>query len=108
MATVKEIFTQQLPEKLKTKGEVCKAINAVIVFQLAGDDGGEWALDCTQAPAAIRAGGAENPRVTLMMAAPDFVAMMEGQLNPQKAFLTGKLKVKGDMSAALKLGQLLG
>ncbi len=108
MATTKEIFEQQLPAKLKAKLDICKAINAVIEFQLAGDGGGNWMVDLTGPSAAVREGGATNPRVTLLMAAPDFVAMMTGTLNAQMAFLTGKLKVKGDMGIALKLGQLLG
>ncbi|MDO8526862.1 MAG: SCP2 sterol-binding domain-containing protein, partial [Deltaproteobacteria bacterium] len=37
----------------------------------------------------------------------DFVKLANGALNPQMAFLGGKLKVKGDMGLALKLGQIL-
>lgn len=34
--------------------------------------------------------------------------MIVGKLNPVTAFATGRLKVSGDMSVALKLGKLLG
>ena len=34
--------------------------------------------------------------------------MIAGKLNPVTAFATGRLKVSGDMSVALKLGKLLG
>ena len=34
--------------------------------------------------------------------------LIAGKLNPVTAFATGKLKVSGDMSVALKLGKLLG
>jgi putative sterol carrier protein len=33
--------------------------------------------------------------------------MFEGRLNPQAAFLGGKVKVKGDIALALKLGNIL-
>lgn len=33
--------------------------------------------------------------------------LVQGQLNPMTAFAMGKLKVSGDMSVAMKLGQLL-
>ena len=40
------------------------------------------------------------------MAASDYVDMVNGKLNPQMAFMGGKLKIKGDMSLALKMQQL--
>ena len=42
------------------------------------------------------------------MTSEDFVNMVNGQLAPQMAFMTGKLKIKGDMGLALKLQQILG
>ena len=42
------------------------------------------------------------------MTAGDFVDMMNGKLNGQMAFMTGKLKVAGDMGLAMKLQTLLG
>jgi putative sterol carrier protein len=37
----------------------------------------------------------------------DFLAIVNGKLNPQMAFMSGKLKVQGDMGLAMKLQQLL-
>ena len=42
------------------------------------------------------------------MAAEDFLKLAEGKLNPTSAFMSGKLKIKGDMSLALKLQSLIG
>ena len=36
-----------------------------------------------------------------------FQGIMSGDTNPTAAFMTGKLKVEGDMGAAMKLGALL-
>lgn len=44
---------------------------------------------------------------TLSADAEVFQAIIEGDTNPTAAFMTGKLKVDGDMSMALKLGSLL-
>ena len=44
---------------------------------------------------------------TIKMAQADFEAMTSGQLNPMGAFMSGKLKVEGDMSVAMKLQNLL-
>jgi putative sterol carrier protein len=37
----------------------------------------------------------------------DFVKLMNGELNGQVAFMSGKLKFKGSMSTAMKLQGLL-
>jgi putative sterol carrier protein len=42
------------------------------------------------------------------MAESDYLDLVSGKLNGQVAFLTGKLKVGGDMGLALKLGSFIG
>ena len=44
---------------------------------------------------------------TIQVAKSDFEAMGRGELDPTMAFMTGKLKVQGDMSVAMKLQPLL-
>jgi putative sterol carrier protein len=41
------------------------------------------------------------------MAAPDFLALATGKLNPTAAFMSGKLKIKGDMGQAMRLQTIL-
>lgn len=103
----KEILEQKIPAKAQANPEVGQSINGIVVFDLAGDGGGQWTLDLTKPGGAVTTGADANPKVTLSMKASDFVDMVDGKLNAQMAFLTGKLKVKGDMGAALKLGKLL-
>lgn len=44
---------------------------------------------------------------TIGISLDDLIAMIKGELNPTAGFMQGKLKVAGDMSVAMKLGQLL-
>ena len=44
---------------------------------------------------------------TLTASVDTFQDMMSGDLNPTAAFMSGRLKVDGDMGAAMKLGALL-
>jgi putative sterol carrier protein len=43
---------------------------------------------------------AEAPRVTLTLALPDFLRLVAGKLPPVQAFMSGKLKLQGDMMIA--------
>ncbi|MFK7946129.1 MAG: SCP2 sterol-binding domain-containing protein [Saprospiraceae bacterium] len=45
---------------------------------------------------------------TISMEASDFEAMMSGDLNPMMAFMSGKIKIDGDMSVAMQLQSLFG
>ncbi len=44
---------------------------------------------------------------TITISKDDFEALAAGELNPTMAFMTGKLKVAGDMSIAMQLSQIL-
>lgn len=55
----------------------------------------------------VRAGD-DTADVTLTASADVFQAILEGDMNPTMAFMTGKLSVDGSMGLALKLGAALG
>ena len=55
----------------------------------------------------VRAGDGEAD-VTMTADADTFRAILDGNLNPTAAFMTGKLAVDGDMGAAMRLGAALG
>lgn len=66
-----------------------------------GDDG-QLTLDGSQAVLA------DHPSdCTIRISTANLHKLISGKLNPMTAFATGKLKVTGDMSVALKLGKLL-
>jgi len=51
---------------------------------------------------------ADSPaQCTIKMSLDDFKAMASGQLDGMTAFMTGKLKIEGDMGVAMKLQGLL-
>ncbi len=105
-ANAKEVFEKHLPERLKAKPDVVTKINSSYKFIITGDSGGTWVVDLTKPGGAISA-GESDAKCTITMASGDFVDLMNGKLNPQMAFMSGKLKVAGDMGLALKLGSLL-
>lgn len=54
----------------------------------------------------VRAGD-EEADCTMTADAETFEAILDGDLNPTAAFMSGKLSVDGDMGTAMKLGSVL-
>jgi len=54
----------------------------------------------------VQTGTHDKPNITLTMKEGDYLDMINGKLNGQMAFMTGKLKIAGDMGLALKLQSL--
>lgn len=51
--------------------------------------------------------GDEDADVTLMATTEVFKAILDGEMNPTTAFMTGKLTIDGDMGQAMKLSSVL-
>jgi putative sterol carrier protein len=66
------------------------------------EEEGEIVLDSEGARAAD-----DDADVTLTASAETFRGMMEGNVNPTMAFMSGQLKIDGDMSLAMKLAAVL-
>lgn len=45
---------------------------------------------------------------TIKLSLDDLESLIAGDLNPTMAFMSGKLKIEGDMSVAMALSQLIG
>ena len=65
-------------------------------------------IDLKEGDGVVRsAGAADKGDCTLALSDSDFVQLMTGRLNPQTAFMKGKLKVKGNLLLAQKLTALM-
>ncbi len=84
-----------------------KGVNATFQFELSGDEAGTFHLNVADGNVELVEGAHDNPNVTILMDSEDFKGMLDGQLNATSAFMSGKLKVKGDMSLAMKLQALV-
>jgi putative sterol carrier protein len=107
VTNVKDVFEKHIPAKFQAKPDVIQKINAVYQFNITGPGGGSWSVDCTQPGGRIEAGSAPSPKCTVAAVDQDFLAIVNGKLNAQMAFMSGKLKIQGDMGLALKLQQIL-
>ncbi|KAL6096377.1 hsdl2 [Pungitius sinensis] len=89
--------------------DVVKLTQGIYQFDLSGENKGLWFLDLKSG--AGSAGQGQSPvkaDVVMAMDSGDFSKMFAGKLKPTMAFMSGKLKIKGDMTLALKLEKLMG
>ncbi len=86
--------------------EAAKGLNAIYQFDLSGDGGGKWHVIINNDSCQVKEGAAASPSITISMAAQDYLDMLSGKLNGQVAFMSGKLRIAGDMGLALKMQSL--
>ena len=107
VSSVKDVFERHIPAKLLAKPDVVGKIAAVYQFNIAGPGGGTWSVDCTQPGGKVQAGPVGNAKCTVSATEQNFLDIVNGKLNAQMAFMSGKLKIQGDMGLAMKLQQIL-
>jgi len=78
-------------------------ISATILFDLSGDNGGYFWIKIADGAATTGAGEVSDPAMTVKASADDWFAVATGQMNAMQAFMTGKLKILGDMGLAMKM-----
>ena len=103
MPTVKETF-DAMPTKFRP--DKAAGVNATIQYDISGDQGGTWHAVIKDGTCTVNAGAAGSPNLTLSMSSQDWLDMIGGKLSGQMAFMSGKLKLKGDMGLAMKVGGL--
>lgn len=102
ITSVSQFFNEIMPE-IVSNPEKSAGMNATYQFSIDGDDGGEWNLELADGSAKVSEGEAESSDCTVMATDEDWLKIVKGELNPQMAFMQGKIKIKGNMSLALKL-----
>ena len=105
MPTVKETF-DLMPTKFKAASAA--GVNKTIQYEISGEGGGTWHAVVKDGACTVAPGPGTNPSLTLQMAAQDWLDMTSGKANGQMLFMSGKLKLKGDMGLAMKLAKLMG
>ena len=73
------------------------------LFDIEGD--GQWLVDVRDGKVTVTEGGGDAD-ATISTSSETFAKIVAGEQNPTTAYMTGKLKIKGDMGAAMKLQKL--
>jgi len=89
--------------------EIVQSTGAVYQFEVTGKEAGQWFLDLKNGGGSCGRGEATaGADATFKMSSDDFLKMFGGKLKPAAAFMTGKMKLSGDMGKAMKLEKMMG
>lgn len=102
--TVQELFTE-LPKRFDSAAWGDQ--DATLMFNVSGPQGGNWVASIQGGELEVKEGMVQNADMVLAAEDQDLLRMVNGDLNPVTAFMQGKVKIKGDMSLAMKLQNLL-
>src|SRR5438552_16293209 len=83
-----------------------KGVHARYQWELSGPQGGQWWIDVNDGTYKMGKGKVPNPNVTFVAKDKDWVAVSNGQLGGTWAYMTGRLKIRGDQGLARNLGQI--
>ncbi|KAI9494565.1 SCP2 sterol-binding domain-containing protein [Zychaea mexicana] len=102
IAELSKAFEQFSPEE---RAKLIKQVNGVFQFVIKGKDGKEeiFTVDVKKEGKVMRGKGPQKADAILSLKDDDFVALATGKLNGQKAYMSGKLKIKGQIMLAMKL-----
>ena len=92
-------------DSLESRAEASKlaGMSNSYLFDIEGE--GQWLVTVADGSVNVTEGGGEAD-ATIETSAETFDKIVAGDQNPTTAYMTGKLKIKGDMGAAMKLQKL--
>jgi putative sterol carrier protein len=100
VASVKEFFDGlESRDSSKTEG-----MSNSYVFDI--DGAGAWTVRVTDGTIKVTEGAEDGVDATITTSEETFEKIVAGEQNPTTAYMTGKLKLKGDMGAAMKLQKI--
>jgi putative sterol carrier protein len=97
--------TREFFETLESRVDEAKTAGMTATYLFDVDGAGKWTVDVNGGKINVTEGG-DDADCTISVSKDDFERLIRRELNPTSAYMTGKLKVKGDMSAAMKLQKL--
>jgi putative sterol carrier protein len=100
MTTTREFF-----ESLESRVDESRTagMNNSYLFDIEG--AGKWKVDVQDGKVTVTEGG-DDADAVITTSDETFAKITSGEQNPTSAYMTGKLKVRGDMGAAMKLQKL--
>jgi putative sterol carrier protein len=97
--------TQEFFANLASRADSSKTAGMTNSYLFDIEGAGQWKVDVDDGAITVAEGGGDAD-VTISTSQETFEKIVAGEQNPTSAYMTGKLKIKGDMGAAMKLQKL--
>lgn len=106
-----DLVFEEISRRIKDVGnELVKKVNAVFQWEITkdGKTAAQWTIDLKNGAGEVYRGNVRGRAdTTFTLSDQDFMDLVLGKQNPQKAFFAGKLKVKGNIMLSQKLEMIL-
>ncbi|KAF8360502.1 hypothetical protein PRIPAC_87425 [Pristionchus pacificus] len=101
-----------IKEELPNNQAELKKVNGIVVYEILkdGKPAAKYTMDLKSPPGDVYEGdpkGGAKPNVSVTIEDEVFVALAAGELDPVKAFMSGKVKAKGNIMLLQKLSAIL-
>jgi putative sterol carrier protein len=97
--SITKVIFDRMPERFLA--DKAAGRTAVIQYDITLPEGTEsWQVNIADGQCTTSKGADKEATVTLVTSGPDFLRLISGKLNGVQAFMSGKLKIKGDMMMA--------
>jgi putative sterol carrier protein len=97
--TIKEIFTK-MPEGFDA--EAAGDWEAKVQYNVEGDGGGNWVVAVSGGACSVSEGSVDDATATVETDVETWVGIAEGSVEPTTAFMTGKIRISGNMADVMK------
>ncbi|KAM9811156.1 peroxisomal multifunctional enzyme type 2 [Neosynchiropus ocellatus] len=106
-----ELVFTEIGRRIQESGsDLVKKVNAVFSWEITkdGKNAEQWTIDLKNGSGSLHKGAfGGKPDVTFTVSDEDFMEVVQGKVDPQKAFFAGKLKVRGNIMLSQKLEVIL-
>ena len=102
--TPKEFFEKVLPKRFNA--EKTEGVNATVQMKITGPTGGNWIISIKDQKLEVEEGTHPSPEMSIEMSDSNYLDVVNGKISGERAFMTGKLKFKGNITTAMQLKNL--
>jgi putative sterol carrier protein len=99
--TPKEFFERILPARFNSAKAA--GIDVIVQVTITGTNGGDWIVTIKNQELKVTSGVDSAANLSLKMSEKDYLDLVNGKISAEKAFFSGKVHFKGNISLALKL-----